>query len=103
MSISELITKYLAEIKNIRRYSDNTIKSYQTDLEEFIQYCQISGKTKLTLINERLIKSYLMLLSEKNLDKKSIARKLDAIRSAFKFAFQNDLINDNPFSFVSNP
>ncbi|HEX7356509.1 MAG TPA: tyrosine-type recombinase/integrase [Ignavibacteriaceae bacterium] len=103
MSISELITKYLAEIKNIRRYSDNTIKSYQTDLEEFIQYCQISGKTELTLINERLIKSYLMFLSEKNLDKKSIARKLAAIRSAFKFAFQNDLINDNPFSFVSNP
>lgn len=103
MSISELIIKYLAEIKNIRRYSDNTIKSYKTDLEEFSNYCQKTGKTELLLMNEKLIKSHLMLLSEKSLDKKSIARKLAAIRSAFKYAFQNDLINENPVSFVSNP
>ncbi|HCY77554.1 MAG TPA: tyrosine recombinase XerC [Ignavibacteriales bacterium] len=103
MSISELVIKYLAEIKNIRRYSDNTIKSYKTDLDEFSNYCQKNGKTELLLINEKIIKSYLMLLSEKSLDKKSIARKLAAIRSTFKYAFQNDLINENPVSFVSNP
>ena len=103
MSISELIIKYLAEIKNIRRYSENTIKSYHTDLEEFRNYCEKTGKMELPLINERLIKSYLMFLSEKNLDKKSIARKLAAVRSTFKYAFQNDLINENPVSYVSNP
>jgi site-specific recombinase XerD len=103
MKINELIEKYLAEIKNIRRYSDNTIKSYRTDLDEFILFCSEKEKTELSAITERFIKSYLMILNEKDLDKKTIARKLAAIRSAFKYAFQNDLINENPLSFISNP
>jgi len=103
MKIDELIEKYLSEIKNIRRYSDNTIKSYRTDLEEFIAYCKEKQKKDLREITERFIKSYLMILSEKDLDKKTIARKLAAIRSTFKYAFQNDLIIENPLSFISNP
>ena len=103
MKIDNLVEKYLSEIKNIRRYSDNTIKSYRTDLEEFSKYCTEKQKTKLSEISERFIKSYLMILSEKDLDKKSIARKLAAIRSTFKYAFQNDLISENPLSFISNP
>lgn len=103
MKINELIEKYLSEIKNIRRYSDNTVKSYRTDLEEFAVYCSEKQKTNLAEISERFIKSYLMILSEKDLDKKSIARKLAAIRSTFKYAYQNDLIIENPLSFISNP
>lgn len=103
MNIDELIDKYLSEIKNIRRYSDNTIKSYKTDLFEFIIYCTEKQKTELSAMTERHIKSYLMVLSEKDLDRKTIARKLAALRSTFKYAFQNDLISENPLSFVSNP
>ncbi len=103
MKIDNLIEKYLSEIKNIRRYSDNTVKSYRTDLEEFAVYCSEKQKTNLAEISERFIKSYLMILSEKDLDKKSIARKLAAIRSTFKYAYQNDLISENPLSFISNP
>lgn len=103
MKIDNLIEKYLSEIKNIRRYSDNTVKSYRTDLEEFAVYCSEKQKTNLAEISERFIKSYLMILSEKDLDKKSIARKLAAIRSTFKYAYQNDLIIENPLSFISNP
>lgn len=103
MKIDNLIEKYLSEIKNIRRYSDNTVKSYRTDLEEFAVYCSEKQKINLAEISERFIKSYLMILSEKDLDKKSIARKLAAIRSTFKYAYQNDLISENPLSFISNP
>jgi len=103
IKIKDLIEKYLSEIKNIRRYSDNTIKSYRTDLVEFLTFCNEKQKNELSEINERFIKSYLMILSEKDLDKKTIARKLAAIRSVFKYAFQNDLIDDNPLSFISNP
>ena len=103
MKINKLIEKYLSEIKNIRGYCDNTIKAYRTELEEFLSYCKERQKTELSEINERFIKSYLMILSEKELDKKTVSRKLAAIRSVFKYAFQNDLIEDNPLSFISNP
>ena len=103
MQINDLIEKYLEEISSIRRYSTNTIKSYKTDLEEFSIFCTDQDRTEISKITERFIKSYLMILSEKDLDKKTIARKLAAIRSTFKYAFQNDLINENPLSFISNP
>ena len=56
MKIDELTEKYLSEIKNIRRYSDNTIKSYRTDLEEFLCYCIEKQKTELSGINEKIHK-----------------------------------------------
>jgi site-specific recombinase XerD len=43
------------------------------------------------------------VLSERNLDKKSISRKLAAIRSMFKYSFQQDLINLNPSANIHNP
>ncbi len=103
MTISILIEKYLEEISSIRRYSSNTIKSYKTDLEEFSDFCINQDRTELSKITERFIKSFLMVLSEKNLNKKTISRKLAAIRSTFNYAFQNDLISENPLTFISNP
>ena len=44
-----------------------------------------------------------MFLSDKDLDKRSISRKLAAIRSTLKFAFQKELIEENPVSFIKNP
>ena len=103
MNIVELINKYLQEIENIRRYSSNTVKSYKTDLIEFAKFCEKNDRIELNKITERFLKSYLMLLSDKNLDKRSISRKLAAIRSALKFAFQKNLIEENPVSFIQNP
>ena len=103
MKINELIDSYLSEIESIRRYSQNTIKSYKTDLNEFLEYCNDNDRLELAKITERFLKTYLMILNEKELDKRSISRKLAAIRSTFKYAFQNDLINENPLSFISNP
>ncbi|HMN25324.1 MAG TPA: tyrosine-type recombinase/integrase, partial [Ignavibacteriaceae bacterium] len=103
MKINDLIRKYLEEISSIRRYSANTIKSYKTDLEEFAIFCTDQDRADVSKITERFIKSFLMVLSEKDLDKKTIARKLAAIRSTFKYAFQNDFITENPLSFISNP
>lgn len=103
MKINGLIEKYLEEVSSIRRYSANTIKSYKTDLGEFAIFCNDQDRTDVSKITERFLKSFLMILSEKDLDKKTIARKLAAIRSTFKYAFQNDLITENPLSFISNP
>ena len=44
-----------------------------------------------------------MILNESALDKKTISRKLAAIRSLFKYAQQKEIIENNPVSFISNP
>jgi integrase/recombinase XerC len=103
MDIASITGKYIEDLNNVKRYSYNTIKSYRTDLEEFRAYCADHSKQELNNISEKFIKSFLMTLSEKGTGKKSICRKLASIRGLFKYAIQQELIQVNPTSLISNP
>lgn len=103
MRIDQVIEQYLTELKSIKRYSPNTIKSYKEDLLGFDYYCQSNMKENIELILNKFIKSFLMTLNEQGLDKRSIARKLASVRGLFKYAFQRELIVSNPALHISNP
>jgi integrase/recombinase XerC len=103
MNIKQLVDGYIIYIRNIRRYSSNTVKAYQSDLVDFVNYCDENNKSDIALINDRFVKSYLMNLSERKIEKISIVRKLSSLRSLFKFAFKEDLIKQNPTSLLRNP
>lgn len=103
MTIENVINNYLSEIGNVRRYSENTLKAYRIDLEEFLTYCAEYEKKSVEMITEKFLKSYLFMLNDKKLDKKSISRKLAAVRGLFKYAYQKDLIKSNPALQISNP
>jgi integrase/recombinase XerC len=103
MNIDQINEGYIIYLRNIRRYSPNTVKSYKTDISDFINYCSESGRLDADLITERFIKSYLMYLSEKNIEKISIVRKLSSLRGLFKFAFREGIIKNNPASQIKNP
>ena len=103
MRIDQVIEQYLTELKSIKRYSPNTIKSYKEDLLGFDYYCQSNMKENIELISNKFIKSFLMTLNEQGLDKRSIARKLASVRGLFKYAYQRELIVSNPALQISNP
>jgi integrase/recombinase XerC len=103
MLIKEVFTEYIKEIRNIKRYSHNTVISYSEDLTSFLNYCLANAKTDIDKISEKMIKSYLMVLSESGLEKISLSRKLSSIRGFFKYAYKFNYIDVNPASFISNP
>lgn len=103
MTIETLINSFLSNLRNVSRYSENTLLAYSNDLAEFEKYCALKEKSKISGITERFLKSYLMFLNEKEFDKKTISRKLAAIRSLFRYAFQNDMIEENPVLLIKNP
>ena len=103
MKVSRVANEYLEDIKNIKRYSPNTVKSYTEDLDDFHEYCAKYSKSEISNISEKFVKSFLMFLNEKGLDKKSISRKLSTIRGLFKFAYRQNYIDTNPVILISNP
>jgi len=103
MLIKEVYSEYIKEIRNIKRYSNNTVISYSNDLKSFLDYCIEYSKTGIDKISEKFIKSYLMVLSESGLEKISVSRKLASIRSFFKYAYKLNYIEVNPACFISNP
>ena len=103
MNIEKLINSYLEYIESIKRYSPQTVKAYRTDLNQFIEFCNLRNKFTSIDLTEKIIKKYLMQLSETGLDKRSISRKLASVRGLLKYAFQNQIINSNPVAYIKNP
>ena len=103
MQLKNAIDNFISDLTNVKRYSDNTIKAYNTDLVHFYNYCENYNKMNLSHITEKFIKTYLMRLNESGFSMRSISRKLASIRGLFKFAYSNNLIDFNPTLNISNP
>lgn len=101
--IEVLIKKFLEYITSYRKYSENTLHSYQKDLEIFLGYLKENGISEINRISKRTIQRFMIYLSEKNLSPRSISRRLSALRSFYNFLLFNDLIDNNPMEGIQNP
>jgi site-specific recombinase XerD len=103
MLVEKVTEEYLQYLKSVKRYSGNTVKSYRADLEGFSSYCNEHSKKQISEISEKFIKSYLMVLSETGIERKSISRKISSIKGLIKFAYINEYIISNPVSAITGP
>jgi integrase/recombinase XerC len=94
-------------------YSENTCRGYRNDLEGFMEYLaqnplagnqrsQFGDPVKIDGIHAITIRGYLGWLHKKN-KKTTIARKLSAVRSFFKFLVKRGLIDNNPAASILTP
>ncbi len=96
------INEFLCYLTNEKKYSSNTIKNYEIDINEFKVYLKKEGINYLD-VDYDFIKGYLMDLYNRNLSRNSVARKLSSLRSFYKYLFNNELIKTNPFKYVKTP
>ena len=99
-----VISGFLEYIKNVRRYSSHTIRSYSHDLEDYFSFCK-SFDTEQDFIDldHTAIQSYLQQLSRKGLSAKTLARRLASIKSLYKYMLINNLVDVNIARFVKTP
>lgn len=102
------IDKYFRYLKVERNASAHTITSYKNDLSQFLAFCAEHFGTDPEQIHldqiERLsIRLWLGELSEAGLAKSTIARKVAAIRSFFKYAFKRGMTERNPAHLLIVP
>ena len=99
-----LISDFIDYIKNIRRYSPNTIRSYCHDLDEYYAFCtDYDPELVFTHQDHTVIQSYLQYLSKKGLSSKTLARRLASIKSFYKYMLSNNLVRVNIARFVKTP
>jgi len=105
LKLSDVISNYLSELRNIRRVSSHTLTSYKKDLSQFLQFANEKRKVNyLQNISEKLIRNYIMFLNEeKEISTGSISRKLSALRGLLNFSIRHDLISENPALNIPNP
>ncbi|MDZ7756026.1 site-specific integrase [Rhodohalobacter sp.] len=103
-----LIEKYLKYLSVERNASKHTITSYQNDLESFLTFTaeteqESAEDIDVTCITRLTIRLWLGELSEQGLAKSSIARKVAALRSFFKYCFKRGYIDKNPAHLLVVP
>lgn len=106
--MKKAIEKYLRYLKIERNASPHTITSYENDLSQFLAFCcdffeQDDEQLSLDLIERITIRLWLGELSEQGLAKSSIARKVAAIRSFFKYCFKRGFVEQNPAHLLIVP
>ena len=100
------IRTYLEYLENERNYSRHTIRSYQVDLgqfQNFLFHHYSTSKINLSIIDQLTIRLFLGELSEQGKSKRSVARKLAAIRSFYKFLVRRDIVQRNPALNIVTP
>jgi tyrosine recombinase XerC len=101
MERQSLIEKFLLHLENNRRYSRNTIIAYRNDIVDFVNY--IGGEEKLNSITITNLRDFVAYLGDKNLNRKSIARRISSIRTFLNFLASEGLTHNNPAKLIKNP
>ena len=101
--MEDRVVKFIEYIEFERSYSIHTVKNYELDLYEFIEYLKTEKINKLDKVDYQVIRKYLSYLHDKDIKNKSISRKVSSLRSFFKYLKNNDYIKDNPTILISNP
>lgn len=102
------ISKYLRYLKIERNASPHTITSYETDLGQFLRFAAAffevdDDDVSLEQVERITIRLWLGELSDQGLAKSTIARKVAAIRSFFKYCFKRGMVEQNPAHLLIVP
>lgn len=120
LSFDHLLNAFIDFLSTEKGYSDNTCRAYARDLEGFIAYFVANRALAVTgdddeagmiddsaadmdRISNLMIRGYLADLHRQGLKKTSMARKLSAVRSFFKFLEKHGVISGNPAETVLTP
>ena len=103
--MKQAIEKFLEYLRSVRNASPHTILNYGKDLEQFLTYVTPPESTTPALekINHQVIREFVGYLHESGLEKSSVARKLAALRSYFKYCVREGLLKENPARLVPTP
>ena len=104
--------QFLEHLRAERNYSVHTLRNYRSDLEAFFRAVNLSsavegkssriGKPSITF-NYLKIREYLGQLYEQQRKPATVARKLSALRSFYRYACREGLVKENPAKLVASP
>ncbi len=98
------IESFLDYITHERRYSKHTITSYENDLNQYRQYCQLQYELDDILLSTHIhVRSWIVHMSQNGIGAKSINRKISSLKSFFKYHKRKGNVQHSPMSRVVAP
>lgn len=103
--MKQAIESYLQYLRSVKNSSPHTILNYGKDLEQFLAFLvpPDAQAPKIAGIKHGVIREYVGHLHDQGLEKSSVARKLAALRSFFKYCVREGMLKENPARLVPTP
>ena len=94
------LTDFLRYIIIERHYSEKTKEAYQDDILDFFLFLKETGNEDYLSVTVQDIRIYLSFLHDQSYSRNTISRKLSSLRSFYQFLVKNDILSENPFSYI---
>jgi len=107
--LRRLIHRYLEHLQGERQLSPQTLRAYEHDLVTFHEFLarDFLGKDPDAIrpqeVDALAVRSFLAALTRQGLGKRSQGRALSAVRSLFRFACREGVLEANPAQGVKTP
>ena len=98
-----VLTRYRNYLEVERNASRYTVRNYTADLRDFLAFLKEQGISSLEDVDRHTLRAYLSQLMSQQVAKTSIARRLSAIRSFYRYLEREEMITHNPVATTSSP
>ncbi len=93
------VDAFIRYLRLERDASPHTLRNYRSDLvqfQRFLESMSAAGPGRLKKIDRLTIRSYMAALGERGIGKRSLSRKISALRSFFRFLRREGVLDSNP-------
>ena len=102
--MEQFISEYMTMLKVERTLAQNTLESYQRDLNQYHSFLKDDLKIKsIRDVTLGHIRTYVRHLSDKSMAANSVKRAISTIRTYHNFLLAEDKIKDNPAQLLDAP
>ncbi len=95
----EQFIKYLTEAKRAHA----TILAYSKDIEQLVTFTGGNGKKQVDQLEKSDLEGFLKKLSNEGYTPKSLSRKINSIKTFYRFLKNQNLISANPATEITHP
>lgn len=83
--------------------SPNTVRAYRSDVEQFVSFAHQAGVDDPAGVERSLVRRYVASLTAEGRARRTVSRKMAAVRRYFTWARQTGLVPGDPTTGVSAP
>lgn len=96
---SDKFTEYLKEQKR----ASATILAYSNDIAQLTKFLEDKGIGAVTAVNQSLLEEFKADLSQKGYTAKSVSRKINSIKTFFRFLKSEGFVEADPAGSIAHP
>ncbi len=100
--MNKSLSEFLTHLQIERNYSPKTVDSYRRDIEKFYRFLN-SQDALASDVDSLLIRNFLSTELSNNIGKRSMKRRMSALRHYYNFMVSKNYVKTNPFLISSSP